>query len=181
VLEADHADQLAQIAARRYLDGEGVERPLLEPAEVRALSVRRGSLTETERRHIESHVQQTYDFLSLMPWTRQLQDVPAIACAHHEKLDGTGYPRGLQAAEIPLASRMMAIADIYDALTAADRPYKPAVSTGEAIDILTDEARSGKVDADLLDVFARRRIYELTNPDAVGRLDPLVLEALATR
>jgi HD-GYP domain-containing protein (c-di-GMP phosphodiesterase class II) len=74
---------------------------------------------------------------------------------------------------------MMAIADIYDALTASDRPYKPAVSTGEAIDILADEARGGKVDADLLDVFTQRRIYELTNPDATGRLN-LLLEPLAT-
>jgi HD-GYP domain-containing protein (c-di-GMP phosphodiesterase class II) len=128
--------------------------------------VQRGSLTETERREIESHVSHTYRFLSVMPWTRQLRNVPAIAWAHHEKLNGTGYPRGLHSADIPLESRMMAISDIYDALTATDRPYKRAVPWEKALDIIGDEVRRGQLDPELFDVFVQRRVFEVTTPGA---------------
>jgi HD-GYP domain-containing protein (c-di-GMP phosphodiesterase class II) len=124
--------------------------------------VRRGSLTEEERREIESHVSHTYRFLSLMPWTRHLKQVPLIAWSHHEKLDGSGYPQGLKGDEIPMQSRMMTIADIYDALTAADRPYKRSVPVPKALDILNDEVRRGALDPELLDIFIHRRVYEIT-------------------
>ena len=112
-----------------------------------ALSIRKGSLSEKERREIESHVTHTFTFLSEIPWTGEFRRVPEIAYAHHEKLDGTGYPRRLKAAEIPLQSRMMAISDIFDALVAWDRPYKKAVPVERALDILRDEAGTGKLDA----------------------------------
>jgi HD-GYP domain-containing protein (c-di-GMP phosphodiesterase class II) len=107
-------------------------------------------------------VTHTYKFLTKIPWTHELRRVPEIAWAHHEKLDGTGYPNGLTAEFIPVQSKMMAIADIYDALTAWDRPYKKAVPTDRALDILHEEARSGHVDGQLLDVFTTSRIYLLT-------------------
>jgi HD-GYP domain-containing protein (c-di-GMP phosphodiesterase class II) len=160
------AARLAEVAERSYQDPDGNDRMLIEPGELLALSVQRGSLTETERREIESHVSHTYRFLSVMPWTRQLRNVPAIAWAHHEKLNGTGYPRGLHSADIPLESRMMAISDIYDALTATDRPYKRAVPWEKALDIIGDEVRRGQLDPELFDVFVQRRVFEVTTPGA---------------
>jgi HD-GYP domain-containing protein (c-di-GMP phosphodiesterase class II) len=134
--------------------------PLLTAQEVEALSIRRGSLSEMERREIESHVSYTYEFLSKMPWTGELRRIPEIARAHHEKLDGSGYPRGISGQAIPVQSRMMTIADIYDALVAWNRPYKKAVSPERALEILGEEARAGKIDAELLHVFREERIYD---------------------
>ena len=94
--------------------------------------------------------------------------MPEIAFAHHEKLDGTGYPRRLKAADIPLQSRMMTISDIFDALVAWDRPYKKAVPVEKALAILNDEAKQGKLDTDLLQVFIEARVFELTARRAAG-------------
>ena len=96
------------------------------------------------------------------PWTKNLSKLPAIAYAHHEKLDGSGYPRGLTGREIPVQSKIMTIADIYDALTARDRPYKASLPTDKALDILQMEAQAGKVDARLLDVFIHSQVYRQT-------------------
>lgn len=160
VLEQDSAERLVDIGKRLFRDVDGTVKPLLDSGELLSLSVRRGTLTEEERHEIESHVSHTYKFLSIMPWSRDLRNVAAIAGAHHEKLDGTGYPFGLRAEEIPIQSKMMTIADIYDALTASDRPYKRAVPVPKALDILVDEVRVGHVDKDLLDVFIQKRVYE---------------------
>ena len=138
-------------------DGLGVR--FLERSEFLSLSIKKGTLDEKERGEIESHVSHTYQFLIQIPWTRDLQGVPDIAHAHHEKLDGTGYPLGIEAAKIPVQSRMMAISDIYDALTAMDRPYKKALSAERAIDILVDESKRGHVDKDLLDVFIEANVF----------------------
>jgi HD-GYP domain-containing protein (c-di-GMP phosphodiesterase class II) len=127
--------------------------PFLTQGEILKLSIRKGSLTELERREIESHVTHTYRFLQQIPWTRALRRVPEIAYGHHEKLGGGGYPRALKDSEIALATRIMTISDIYDALTASDRPYKKAVPKDKAYQILEDEARRGDIDADLLRVF----------------------------
>jgi HD-GYP domain-containing protein (c-di-GMP phosphodiesterase class II) len=160
VLDQQAEERLKTIAARQ-LNLDGIAMPVLGDDEFLALSVKRGSLTDRERDEIQSHVSHTYRFLSLMPWTRNLKQVPNIAWSHHEKLNGKGYPQGLKGDEIPLQSRMMAIADIHDALTAADRPYKRAVPLAKALDILHDEARGGAIDPELLDIFVQRRIYEL--------------------
>ncbi|MBC9252556.1 hypothetical protein A9179_20010 [Pseudomonas alcaligenes] len=132
---------------------------LLSDQEFCALAIRRGSLTEEERAEIERHVVHTRDFLKLIPWTPALQRIPEIAAAHHEKLDGSGYPKGLAGDAIPCASRIMTICDIYDALTASDRPYKPAVPTEHALDILQSEVKSGLLDGDLVRVFIESRCY----------------------
>jgi len=104
----------------------------------------------------------TFEFLSRIPWTKELRRVPEIAGAHHEKLNGSGYPNRARAEEIPIGSRMMAIADIYDALTATDRPYKKAVRSDEALAILDAERRGGALDSSLLDLFITARVFERT-------------------
>ena len=136
------------------------EGPYLSSEELEALSIRKGSLSEPERTQINSHVSHTYDFLKKLPWTGDLRAIPEIAWAHHEKLDGSGYPRGLSGDAIRPQSRMMTISDIYDALVAWDRPYKPPVSEERAREILCEEARAGKLDQALLEVFLGAKLYE---------------------
>jgi len=144
----------------------GEQRGFLSNNEVIKLSVRKGSLTEDERREIESHVTHTYRFLTQIPWTRALKRVPDIAYGHHEKLTGRGYPRSLKEPDIALPTRMMTISDIYDALTASDRPYKRAVPKEKAYDILADEAKRGEVDGDLLKVFIEADVPSRASSDS---------------
>jgi len=158
VLAEDAPARLAAAAAVTYPGPDG-EAPLLTPGELHALSILRGSLTEEERREIEAHVTHTYRFLAQIPWTRALSRVPEIAYAHHEKLDGHGYPRAVPGPGIPVESRMMTIADIYDALTASDRPYKKALPVERALSILEDEAKRGQIDAGLLQVFVEAKLW----------------------
>jgi len=166
ILEEGSFRALMDLTSRSFADVEGSRQPFLSPNEVAALSIRKGSLSEKERREIESHVTHTFRFLSEIPWTGEFRRVPEIAYAHHEKLDGTGYPRRLKAAEIPIQSRMMAISDIFDALVAWDRPYKKAVPVERALSILRDESQTGKLDRQILDVFIDAKIYEKTLPRA---------------
>jgi HD-GYP domain-containing protein (c-di-GMP phosphodiesterase class II) len=153
-------EDLAAIAARVWHDADGAPRTILTPEEARVLAIPRGSLTEAERRDIQDHVVHTFEFLSRIPWTRELRRIPDIAGAHHEKLNGRGYPGGMRAEQIPVQSRMMAIADIYDALTAKDRPYKKAVRPDEALAILDAERRAGALDSALLDLFVSARVFD---------------------
>jgi HD-GYP domain-containing protein (c-di-GMP phosphodiesterase class II) len=122
--------------------------------------VKRGSLTPNEYDEIRSHVSHTYRFLSRIPWGKALRRVPVIAGAHHERVNGTGYPNRWKSEEIPLQSKMMSIADIFDALTASDRPYKKAVPLEKALDILGYEVRDGHVDGELVRIFQAARIWE---------------------
>lgn len=138
----------------------GVDEPLLRPDEFQLLSIRKGSLNERERHEIESHVTHTFLFLSKIPWTSELKKVPQIAYGHHEKLNGMGYPNRLSAAEIPVQTRMMTISDIYDALTASDRPYKRAVPSELALDILESEVKKGQIDGDLFQIFVNAKIFQ---------------------
>ena len=161
-LDAVVAD-LQQLAKYNYLDLDGNLQPLLTTEEIEQLLIPRGTLTLTERLIVESHVSHTYDFLCKIPWTKQLQHVPQIAGAHHEKLDGSGYPNRLTGVEIPIQSQIMAIADIYDALTASDRPYKPKLPLDRTLAILHQEAGAGKLNLDLLALFEQRQIYSVLN------------------
>ena len=135
-------------------------RALLEPEDTVALSVKRGSLTPNEYDEIASHVVHTFKFLSQIPWGKAFRRVPQIAGAHHERLNGTGYPNRLRAEEIPVQSKMMSISDIYDALSARDRPYKKSLPDDQALGILQAQAREGLVDRDLLDLFIGGKVYE---------------------
>ncbi len=160
ILEEGSFDFIQRIAAMQfYLDGEGTK-PYIEPVELYSLSIRKGTLDDKERREIESHVTHTFNFLSKIPWTKDLKGIPLIAYGHHEKLDGTGYPLNLEASEISIQTRIMTIADIYDALTAWDRPYKKAMDPLRAVSILEEEKKQGKLDGEILDLFIEKKIYE---------------------
>jgi HD-GYP domain-containing protein (c-di-GMP phosphodiesterase class II) len=154
-------DALEALLKRNYLV-LGEEHPLLEPGEYEYLKIPRGSLSAEERQKMEQHVTQSFRFLREIPWAQTpWQRVAEVAYGHHEHLDGTGYPRGLRGDEIAPQVRMLTISDVFDALTASDRPYKPAMSIERALDILTKEfAERGKIDPLLLDVFISKKVYE---------------------
>src|SRR5262249_12119749 len=143
VLPEGAFDFLNKIAVQNFVDISGAQQPLLTPQEVAVLSIRKGSLSEKERLSIESHVTHSYNFLKQIPWTKDLRRIPNIAYAHHEKLNGAGYPRKIKGDEIPLQTKIMTIADIFDALSARDRPYKRAVPVAKALDILQMEVKDG--------------------------------------
>jgi HD-GYP domain-containing protein (c-di-GMP phosphodiesterase class II) len=159
VLRGGDFAALEALAHHRYRDQRGIEHPLLTAAEIASLSVARGSLTPEEFAEIRSHVEHTYKFLSAIPWGRKLRHVATIAVGHHERLDGTGYPYGLRDAEIPLQSKVMAVSDIFDALTASDRPYKRAVPVERALDILGMEVKDGHIDGELVRIFADAKAW----------------------
>jgi HD-GYP domain-containing protein (c-di-GMP phosphodiesterase class II) len=133
---------------------------LLNEDEVRLLSIRKGSLDDAERLQIESHVVHTFNFLQQIPWTREIRTIPDIARGHHEKLNGKGYPYKLSAPEIPVQTRMMTISDIFDALSASDRPYKKAVNLERALDILQLSVKDGELDAELFKLFLDAKVFE---------------------
>jgi HD-GYP domain-containing protein (c-di-GMP phosphodiesterase class II) len=145
---------------RHTIEVDGQSMPLLTDQEVQLLSLACGTLTSEERQEVESHVSRSFAFLSAIPWTRDLARVPELAYGHHEKLDGSGYPRGLAGDDIPLGSRIITVADIFDALTARDRPYKKAVPIDYSLAILENEARQGKLDADLVQLWIESRAWE---------------------
>ncbi|MCS6989973.1 MAG: GAF domain-containing protein [Chloroherpetonaceae bacterium] len=161
VLKSEGFGKLEEIKSKIFVFGENEVYPYLTEAEARRLSIPKGSLDEQERQEINSHVTHTYNFLKQIPWTRDLRNVPLIAYSHHEKLDGSGYPRQVREPDIPIQSRMMTIADIYDALTAQDRPYKKAVPVERALDILRLEVKDHRIDKDLFDIFVQAKIYEV--------------------
>jgi len=155
-------DRLIDIARKNFLDPRGIERPYLTPDEVRLLSIPKGSLDPDERTQIESHVVHTFNFLSQIPWTKEIKNIPGIARAHHEKLNGTGYPYKMKSEQIPLQAKMMTISDIFDALSATDRPYKRAVPVDRALQILEYSVKDTEIDAELFKLFVEAKIYQLT-------------------
>lgn len=160
VLPEGNFEALKALSEITYPVRNGESQRLLSAREVEILSIRKGSLDPEERKEIESHVTHTFHFLSKIPWTKELRNVPMYAYAHHEKLNGRGYPRGLQAEEIPIQSRMMTVSDIYDALTAKDRPYKKAVPPDRALDILQMEKGDGMLDSQIVDLFIEAKVFE---------------------
>ena len=160
VMPDDVSASIRDLAVHPYADHLGDSLTLITPEEARILAIPRGSLTPEEYEQIQSHVVHTYQFLKQIPWTKELSRVPEIARSHHEKLNGGGYPDGWRAADIPVQTRMMTISDIFDALTARDRPYKPAVPVERALDILGQEWRAGALDGDLLQLFIAVRPWQ---------------------
>ncbi len=160
ILEQGGFERLKDIANLHFFDSKGQKRSFLKEEELKTLSVSRGSLTREEFSEIQSHVSHTYDFLRKIPWGTDLANVPQIAAKHHEKLDGSGYPTSAAAEDIPIQSRMMTIADIFDALTASDRPYKKAVPVEKALEIIEMDVKSKKCDADLFNMFVESKIYQ---------------------
>ncbi len=161
ILPSSEFDLLTEISQKTYRDPRGAERPFLTSEEVRYLSIPRGSLDSNERRQIESHVTHSFNFLAQIPWTPQYRGIPEIARAHHEKLNGRGYPAGLVASEIPVQAKIMTICDIFDALSASDRPYKRAVPTDRALEILKLCVRDEEIDPELFRLFLDAQVYRL--------------------
>jgi HD-GYP domain-containing protein (c-di-GMP phosphodiesterase class II) len=160
VLKSGDFRTIEELARQTYVDLTGEIHPLLRPEEVASLSINRGSLTAAEIDEIRSHVVHTRSFLSQIPWGRAFRRIPEIAGCHHEKLNGSGYPNRLRAEEIPLQSKLMSISDIFDALTASDRPYKRAVPIDRALDILGYEVKDGALDGELVRLFVEGRVWE---------------------
>jgi response regulator RpfG family c-di-GMP phosphodiesterase len=163
VLPEGQFDRLFEIASQTYQDPRGVERPVLTQEEVRFLSIPKGSLNSDERAQIEAHVVHSFNFLLRIPWTKEIREIPRIARAHHEKLNGTGYPYRLRADEIPVQAKIMTICDIFDALSASDRPYKRAVPPDRALDILAMSVRDQELDPELYRLFLEAKIFQLAN------------------
>jgi HD-GYP domain-containing protein (c-di-GMP phosphodiesterase class II) len=162
LLAAENAADLAQFGGRTYLDLQGQHQPLLTRDEVQFLTIRKGSLDDKERKEIEGHVEHTWNFLQEIKWTPELARIPIIAYGHHEKLDGTGYPRGISGDAIPIQTRMMTISDIYDALVAQDRPYKKKVMPENALDIMhRDLVTPGQLDGELFKVFIDAKVFAI--------------------
>ncbi len=152
--------KIQEIAVRIYRDQAGNEHTWLTDVELTGLSVVKGTLTDAERQIMEDHVVVTQRMLDKIPFTRKLKEVPYFASIHHEHLDGKGYPRGLTGDEIPLEGRILALVDVFDALTAADRPYKKAMSTEQALKILGFMVKDGELDGDLLQLFTEKTVWE---------------------
>ncbi|HPA45686.1 MAG TPA: HD domain-containing phosphohydrolase [bacterium] len=152
--------EIERIASYRFPDFQGDLQPLLTSDETLNFSIRHGNLNHEERLEMQSHVTDSFEFLKNIPWTRNLLNVPEIAFGHHERPAGDGYPRGITGEQLLLQSKMMAIADIFDALTSSDRPYKPAMPVAKALNILRQEAEKGGLDKDLVELFNEAKIYK---------------------
>lgn len=154
---------LMEIASHTYRDIKGNELPYLTPQELECLLIKKGTLTEDERKIMEGHVSITAKMLETIPFIRKYAEIPVFSAMHHEHLDGKGYPKGLKGDQIPLEPRILALVDIYDALTAADRPYKKAMQVEDALRILGFMVKDGKLDADLFEIFKRAKVWERIN------------------
>lgn len=153
-------DRIKKIAKKNYVSPDG-EYPYLTEDEVENLCIRKGSLTDKERNIIENHAGMTLKILNELPFPAKLANVPEFASSHHEKLDGSGYPRGLSEKELSLQSRIMAIADVFEALTAKDRPYKEPMKLSKAVKIMEFMKQDKLIDGDIYDLFLESRfIYE---------------------
>ena len=152
-------ERVHEMATRyRWVDAQGAEQPLLSDNEVENLSIRAGTLTAAEREVINHHIVATIQMLEKLPWPKHLARVPEYAGGHHERMDGKGYPKGLKRDEMSLQARMMGIADIFEALTAADRPYKAPMKLSQALKIMDNFRDNGHIDPDLYAVFVARQV-----------------------
>jgi HD-GYP domain-containing protein (c-di-GMP phosphodiesterase class II) len=138
---------------------DGQTQPLISDEELGHLLIERGTLTEGERRVINGHMVHTIDMLDALPFPPELARVPEYATGHHERMDGRGYPRGLHAGTMSIPARVMAIADTFEALTAADRPYKRGMMLSETLEIMGGMKRNNHLDPELFDLFVRSKIY----------------------
>jgi HD-GYP domain-containing protein (c-di-GMP phosphodiesterase class II) len=151
--------RVRQIARRRWRAADGELRDFLDADETENLTIRFGTLTAAERAIVNNHISVSIRMLEALPWPKHLQKVPEYAGGHHERMDGKGYPRGLTKEQMSVPARLMAIADIFEALTARDRPYKKGKSLSESLRILGNFSLNGHIDPDLFDVFIRSKVY----------------------
>ena len=152
-------ERVRAIAKYRWTDISGHEANFLSEDELKNLTIRAGTLTGDERQIINHHIVATIKMLEALPWPRHLKNVPEYAGGHHERMDGKGYPKGLSREQMSVQARVMGIADIFEALTAKDRPYKKGKTLSESLEILGRMRLNCHVDPDLFDVFVRRKVY----------------------
>ena len=172
----EYKERLQQIAKYRWIDPKGVETNFLTDDELYNLSVARGTLTAEERKIINDHIVVTIEMLQQLPYPRNLRRVPEYAGGHHERMDGKGYPKGLTRDQMSLPARMMGIADIFEALSAKDRPYKPGKTLTECLQILGKMKLDNHIDPDLFDLFVSEKVYmqyanEYLDPDQIDEVD----------
>ena len=160
-LEDEKIARLEEIAKRTYQDGQGKEQPFLTADELNNLSIRRGSINTEERQIMNNHAQITLDMLNKIPFTRKLKNIPRYAGAHHEFINGKGYPLGWKGDEIPFEGKLMAVTDITEALTAKDRPYKKAMPLDQVYKILRSMANKEELDNELVEFFINNKVYEV--------------------
>jgi HD-GYP domain-containing protein (c-di-GMP phosphodiesterase class II) len=159
-LSTEEIRRIEKIQTKSFRNARGEVRAYLSEEEVHHLSLPSGNLTGKEFQEVRGHVLQTLNIINKIPFTNDLERIPVIAAAHHEKLDGSGYPLGLTASDITIQARILGIADVYDALTASDRPYRGAMPVQEALQHLIKEVEEGKLDRNLVDLFVRKKLYE---------------------
>lgn len=157
---SDEDQQRVQhIAQRSWIDSHGMQHHLLNAEEIENLTIKGGTLTAEERKVINNHIAVTIRMLEALPWPKHLKNVPEYAGGHHERMDGKGYPRGLRGDQMSVQARIMAIADIFEALSAKDRPYKTGKTLTESLDILGKFSLNGHIDPDLFQVFVKEKVY----------------------
>lgn len=169
-------EQIKKIGQHTLIGSLGQKEQLLTQKEIELLSIARGTLSNDERDVINNHVSMSIKMLESLPYPKRLKNVPQLAGSHHEKMDGTGYPRGLKREDMSLQARMIAIADVFEALTARDRPYKKSMPLQQALSVLGQMKLDGHIDPDLFDVFMNEEIYvdyakEYLDPTALINLD----------
>ena len=160
ILDEEAAEVLQEISEQTFVAPDGTEQAYITPHELHFLQIKRGSLDENERRQIQAHVVHSYDFLLNIPWTEELSRIAEIVRGHHEKLDGSGYPDGVTGEQLSLETRIMTVCDIFDALTASDRPYKKAMPLEKALQVLRWEAKDGMLDSDIVELFIESDVYQ---------------------
>ena len=158
-MSAADVERVKSIAEYRWIDSAGHEASFLTADELKNLTIRSGTLNADERQIINHHIVATVRMLEALPWPRHLKNVPEYAGGHHERMDGKGYPKGLTREQMSVQARVMGIADIFEALTAKDRPYKRGKTLSESLEILGRFKENGHIDPDLFDVFVRKKIY----------------------
>lgn len=158
-LPDESIERIKQLAEKYRITINGVEQSVFTDDELECLKIQRGTLTSAERTIINHHIDVTVMMLDSLPFPKHLKNVPEYACGHHEKMDGSGYPKGLTKEQMSAPARMMAIADIFEALTASDRPYKPGKSLTECLKIMGFMAKDSHIDADLFNIFIKEKVY----------------------
>jgi len=169
-------ERVRRIAEYRWTDVAGHQASFLTEDELVNLTIRAGTLTPAERQVINHHITATIKMLEALPWPRHLKNVPEYAGGHHERMDGKGYPKGLTRDQMSVQARVMGIADIFEALTAKDRPYKKGKTLSESLDILGNFRLNGHIDPDLFDVFVRQKVYlryaeKFLDPEQIDEVD----------
>jgi HD-GYP domain-containing protein (c-di-GMP phosphodiesterase class II) len=177
-MDEAHLARIQQIAAYQWRNAEGETAKFLSYEEIENLSIRAGTLTHAERQIINHHIDITIKMLESLPWPKHLKKVPEYAGGHHERMDGKGYPRGLTREQMSVQARVMGIADIFEALTAKDRPYKRGKTLTESLNILGNFKENGHIDPDLFDVFVREKVYleyatQFLDKDQIDKVDEL--------